>query len=184
MHHNYRKTHIYIHIITTKKNKKHHLPSPTITIHHQSPPTISNPYHPSSITHHHPPSPTITHHHPPSPITNPQLHALPTAFFIARRSMAFKNVDTYCVAPITVTKGEYNNPNAHSGLRLLSDDQRGFYRLAVEQAEHPLFFYWTEDATAAMNTFRDNGYKCHRAGHGYVTGLVSLAQLVNGWTCL
>ena len=28
------------------------------------------------------------------------------------------------------------------------------------KAEHPLFFYWTEDATAEMDSFRDNGYKC------------------------
>ena len=28
------------------------------------------------------------------------------------------------------------------------------------KAEHPLFFYWTEDGTAAMDSFRDNGYKC------------------------
>ena len=35
-------------------------------------------------------------------------------------------------------------------------------RLASFQAEHPLFFYWTEDATAEMDSFRDNGYKCPR----------------------
>ena len=32
-----------------------------------------------------------------------------------------------------LTRGEYENPNAHSGLRLLNDEQRSFYRLAVEQ---------------------------------------------------
>mmetsp|Transcript_146177 Transcript_146177/g.207224 ORF Transcript_146177/g.207224 Transcript_146177/m.207224 type:complete len:309 (+) Transcript_146177:84-1010(+) len=113
-----------------------------------------------------------------------------------RRSMAFKNVDTYCVAPVSVLQGgvvlpletydfwaigmdccsvnaadfhcgEVGNSKAHSGLRLLDDRQRSFYRLAVEQAEaaysikarHPVFFYWVEDATAEMDSFRNDGYK-------------------------
>lgn len=113
-----------------------------------------------------------------------------------RRSMAFKNVDTYCVAPVSVLQGgvvlpletydfwaigmdccsvnaadfhcgEVGNFKAHSGLRLLDDRQRSFYRLAVEQAEaaysikarHPVFFYWVEDATAEMDSFRNDGYK-------------------------
>jgi len=115
-----------------------------------------------------------------------------------RKSMGFKNLDTYCVAPITVKSkstgeqlslqsydfwavgldccqgnladfhcDEFDNPSAHSGLRLLTDDQRPFYRLAVQQAEaayaikaqHPLFFYWSQDAVAEMDQFRDEGYK-------------------------
>jgi len=80
-----------------------------------------------------------------------------------RRSMGFKNMDTYCVAPISIVQGgvtmplqtydfwavglnccssnaadfscgEYANQNAHSGLRFLEDSQRDFFRLAVQEA--------------------------------------------------
>lgn len=119
-----------------------------------------------------------------------------------RRSMGFRNLDTYCVAPLTVKSkagtleplgtydfwavglnccegntanfhcGAYDNPNAHQGLRLLRDDQRSYYRLAVQQASasygiksnHPLFFSWTADAQAEMNGFRDEGYKYYLVG--------------------
>jgi len=114
-----------------------------------------------------------------------------------RKAMGFKNLNTYCVAPITVTNtnnmraelanydfwavgmdccssdmadyhcGEYNNPNARGGLRLLQDDERPFYRLAVQQAEamyhinapHPLFFYWTADPVKEMESWKEEGYK-------------------------
>lgn len=114
-----------------------------------------------------------------------------------RKSMGFKNMRTYCVAPITVTNdnnvrtelgnydfwavgtdccsgevadfhcGEYDNYKAKGALRLLADDERAFYRLAVQQAEavhhlratHPLFFYWTENPKAEMESWRNTGYK-------------------------
>lgn len=114
-----------------------------------------------------------------------------------RKTITFKNMNTYCVAPITVSSkdgvmseltnydfwavgmnccsddnadfhcGEYNNPKARSGLRLLEDDERAFYRLAVQQAEamyhvkatHPLFVYWTEDPVAEMTSWKEDGYK-------------------------
>lgn len=113
-----------------------------------------------------------------------------------RYSMTFKNLDTYCVAPLTAVNangtarapesydywavglnccsewkgfrcGEYNNPSAHSGLRLMRDDLRPFYRLAVQQAEaaynikavHPLFLYWMQDPSTEVHAYEDDGFR-------------------------
>jgi hypothetical protein len=113
------------------------------------------------------------------------------------KSMSFRNYDQYCVVPIVhgteklssydfwavglncckglATEfrcGEFNNPKARSGLRLMRDTQRPFFRLAVQQAEaaygisaqHPLFFYWMEDPTAEVKSYRDDGYKQFMVG--------------------
>lgn len=92
------------------------------------------------------------------------------------KSMGFKNRDVYCVAPITrgdaaLTSYDFwavginccaggrftcegaNSQHATTGVRLMGESQRAFYRLAVQQAEgayhikasHPLFFHWVEE---------------------------------------
>jgi len=63
--------------------------------------------------------------------------------------------------------GEYNNPSAKSGLRLMRDDQRAYFRLAVQQAEaayniragHPIFLYWMQNPQTEINAYQDDGYK-------------------------
>lgn len=113
------------------------------------------------------------------------------------KSAGFKNFDTYCAAPITLGNdtltsydfwavgvnccsgseadfacGEFSNPNARGGLRLMKDEQRPWFRLAVEQAEashgikaqHPLFFIWAQDPNEDVNAHRDNGMKSYLLG--------------------
>jgi len=76
------------------------------------------------------------------------------------KSFGFRNVDTYCVAPITASSERlasydfwavgvnccsgnkpdfhcpgFDNPRIHAGLRLMDNSQREYFKLAVEQAE-------------------------------------------------
>jgi hypothetical protein len=116
-------------------------------------------------------------------------------------SMTFKNLDLFCVAPITkgdkplrsydywavgtnccsangrqgghstskFACGEFANPHAKAGLRLMRDDQRAFYRLAVQQAEtsygirseHPIFLEWMQDPTSLVLSWHEHAYRWH-----------------------
>lgn len=127
------------------------------------------------------------------------------------KSMGFRNLDTYCVAPVVsggnkTAKaasseqpefdfwavginccsghtpdfhcGEFNSLNARSGLRLMRDDQRAFFRLAVQQAEaaynirapHPIFMYWMLDPSSEVNAYQDDAYKFWLIGVGAFFG--------------
>jgi len=108
------------------------------------------------------------------------------------KSMGFKSGDVYCVVPVVLggaslgpgnitsydfwavgknccsgnqpdfhCKG-FNNPRSNGGIRLMSDSDRAFYRLAVQQAEatyrikanHPLFFTWTRNPSITIEGLR------------------------------
>lgn len=132
------------------------------------------------------------------------------------RSMGFKNHDVYCVAPI-VTKGSgdvqsvdfwavgknccsgvsadfhcagFSDPSATGVIRMMHNEDRPFYRLAVQQAEatykmtasHPLFFQWVHSADEATDRYRHTGYLNYFLGitsyflvQGFLTGVTALA---------
>jgi len=70
--------------------------------------------------------------------------------------------------------GQYKNVTAGQGLRLMDERQLQFYRLAVQQAEakhsivakHPIFFYWTDDASADMHSYAAMGSSYFGIGVG------------------
>lgn len=61
--------------------------------------------------------------------------------------------------------GDVKNPSARAGLRLIRDDQRAFFLLAVQEwaakyglpTKHPLFFYWVVDPLAESDGMRLKG---------------------------
>jgi len=68
--------------------------------------------------------------------------------------------------------GEFSNPHASSGLRLMRDELRPFFRLAVQQAEaayniqarHPIFLYWLQDPSIEVKAYQEEGYKYFTLG--------------------
>jgi len=96
------------------------------------------------------------------------------------------------VKPEFVKCGHPRQLRARSGLRMMKDEQRSFFRLAVQQAEvaygivanHPLFFYWTEDPVADMLEYRDEGFRYYLIGlfgHFAINALGTVFALVGFW---
>jgi len=133
-----------------------------------------------------------------------------------KRAMGFKSRDLYCVAPIVIGNeqmasydfwavgtnccsseasdfrcGEYNNPHARSGMRMMRDDQRPFFRLAVQKAEaaynihaaHPLFFYWMEDPMSELFQYQQDGLRYFLMGicGSLVINTCSVVSVVVFW---
>lgn len=73
---------------------------------------------------------------------------------------------------VEFTCGEWSNPRASSGLRVMREDQRAFYRLAVQQAEatygiranHPMFFFWLQDPQNEFDHDLHEGFKYYLFG--------------------
>jgi len=124
-----------------------------------------------------------------------QIEFVPGSHLDLSKSYGFKNGHTYCIAPIVgpttnhTSKdmdnydfwavgldccsghtndfhcGDYANKNARKGLRLMRDEDRDFYRLAVREAgasfklsaTFPIFMYWMEDPEQELQAHYDNG---------------------------
>lgn len=103
-----------------------------------------------------------------------------------KKTAGFKHGDMYCVVPITHLDDKLrtydfwavgvnccegtrkfqcgqdaNNWRARSGLRLMDEDQRPFFQLAVQQAEaaygitaaHPVFYHWSQDPLKEIHMY-------------------------------
>jgi len=121
-----------------------------------------------------------------------------------KKSMGFKSNGLYCVAPIAYGNATlptydfwavgkdccsgympdfhcqgFNDPHARGGLRLMSGDDRPYYRLAVQQAEatynirsvHPLFFQWVADPVSTSESWMGASTR------DYVMGVVAFFLL-------
>lgn len=119
-----------------------------------------------------------------------------STFLDVQYSTGFSSSGMYCVTPINSVQtplasydfwavgincctGEPNNfacgrniSNTHSGLRLLHEDARQYYQLAVQKAqatygiwaEHPLFFSWVEDPAKLMQAWYKAGWDTFMLG--------------------
>lgn len=81
--------------------------------------------------------------------------------------------------------GEFSNVNANKGLRLMRDDLKSYFRLAVEeaqaqytiQARTPVFVYFMESPQDEIDTYLHNGYM--ELFHAFF-GLIALQTCIVG----
>lgn len=131
-------------------------------------------------------------------------------------TMAFVNDDVYCVAPIKFQNqtqntydywavgtnccskhlfnfncGAWNNPAARSGLRIMDEKDRSFFRLAVEQAtaaydipaHHPVFLEWVQNPTDQILGLETAAYNNLYLGTFYTFFTALFFTFLAGW-CL
>merc|ERR1719446_979198 len=122
-----------------------------------------------------------------------QILFTPGSHLDIRKSMGFKDGQIYCVAPVVSGDanasqnmydfwavgmnccsghlpdfhcGEYTNPKATNGLRLMDPDKQEMLHLVVEKASaefnlkvmHPVFMYWLSDPEVEIQAYQDDGY--------------------------
>lgn len=143
---------------------------------------------------------------------------LPGSHLDTSRSMSVRIAKTYCVAPVVnpnvqanATReydfwavgvdccsstqpqkqwncGDINNKFASAGMRLMSEQSRPFYRMAVQEAEaaykirakHPIFIEWMQDPAREMASWRDNGMRCYLEGVSSVVVLMFFVSITAG----
>lgn len=126
---------------------------------------------------------------------------VPGSYIDVNAAMGVRVSKTYCVAPVvnpnvTLKDREHDfwavgigccssvqpqkqwtcanldNKVAYAGMRLMTDEARPFYRMAVQEAEatykftakHPIFLTWMQDPAAEMTAWRENGMKLYLEG--------------------
>jgi len=84
--------------------------------------------------------------------------------------------------------GEYNVAGVHKGLRVMDDDARTFYRLAVKEAEaaynieanHPIFVHWMGDPEYEVEAFQDDAFRYFMLGVFGSFGVLVFVALAAG----
>lgn len=144
-----------------------------------------------------------------------QVHFVHAAKLELEKSVGLRNTITYCVAPIVSGNassydfwavgvdccsnkpgsfkcGEWENENAHAGLRLTDNNKREMYQLAVQSSaaalkidvKYPLFFEWVEDPGEYMKTWKQDAQTYYIFGIFTFFGfnlLLALASMISTW---